>query len=1160
MGERSENGSFGPAEGQGRTRTKAIVLSITVAFALLLSIAGPASAERPFAPRFSQNVQGAITFAANTVMTCPDSDARCPAARAGTGSVLNNNSFNMTYVDVDADPSTFNSSSATITIPAGAQVLFAGLYYGSRTSGGAGGTQSPNPSARGTVRLKTPGGAYETLAAAVDNTSGSTYAAFVDVTSQVQAAGTGSYTVANVQAGTGEDRGGGWSIVVAYRDSDEPARNLTIFDGLESVGQGQTKTIGVTGFQTPAAGQVKTELGFVTYEGDRGLTGDGATLNGTVLSSATNPPNNFFNSSISRNGTQVSDKDPNYNNQLGFDSNLVNGDGILANGATSAAIRLQTTRDVYLPQVVTFATELFSPNISAIKSVENVTDPGGPTKSGDVLRYTLQYTNTGGDGATQFTATDMIPAGTTYVPDSLRVTTGPNAPISPSDEIDGDIGEVLPDPIDPASVRFRLGQGANGTAGGLLTAAGGTAPSATVTFEVTVDPGLQGGTEIANTAAADYLSETLGTPQSSQSNTVLTEVIAPDLAMSKSHVVPIVGVDVEFTLGVENVGNAPTDGTPVTVTDSFDPAAFSSITITSSPGWNCSATVGLNLSCTRSNELAPDASYPDIEVTGTVVPSPPESFENTATVTGGGDSNTGNNVAVDFLPVPPTSSDLSIVKTVSPATVLPGGRVSYTLTVRNDGPSNATGVTVDDSWLFSGLTDVTATPSQGSCPTVSASSVICQLGDLATGTTATIEISAAVDFDDSSGLLNTATVEGDQADPRPNNNESSAIFDVAAASDLRVVKSAGEDPIAGEEFSYTIQVTNDGPSVANDVVVTDQIPELFLPSEVLGPGFAFCSAAEAGGTLSCAWNGPLAVGETATLTLVGTLASASAGVPFINTASTYSSEADPDPGNNSSSVTVTPLPFADISMSKTASVDAAKPGEVVTWFFRVQNLGPLDADPVTVADQIPAGLTIVSLPGACNLDDRNLSCNLGQLEVGVTTTFEVTVRPEPGLAGTTVTNSATASSPRPDPNTANQADVSSFDVTSERTRLRLRQKVNRKKAKSGGKFSFSLEVENTSNASAYDSVVCQRLPRALRIVKAPGAKIGPGRKACWTIGRLDPGRKRMFSVLTRGFSRRSTSVKAPATLNGENVVNGRQSKTVRIVAPRRPRPPQPVTG
>ena len=109
--------------------SKAAVIGLAVTLAGLMT-AGEALAERNFDPRFSQNVQGEITIAANTIMTCPASDTRCPAAQAGTGSTLNNNQFRMVYVDQDGDPATFNSSSAELILPDEATVLFAGLYYG----------------------------------------------------------------------------------------------------------------------------------------------------------------------------------------------------------------------------------------------------------------------------------------------------------------------------------------------------------------------------------------------------------------------------------------------------------------------------------------------------------------------------------------------------------------------------------------------------------------------------------------------------------------------------------------------------------------------------------------------------------------------------------------------------------------------------------------------------------------------------------------------------------------------------------------------------------------------------------------------------------------------------------------------------------------------
>jgi large repetitive protein len=143
----------------------------------------------------------------------------------------------MAYVDVDSDATTFNSSRANLALPAGARVLFAGLYWGSVT------TTPTQAAARTQVRFSTPG---TTGYAAVNGTlvgsitgaadfsgtpTGDIYQGFADVTTQVRTAGNGTYTVANVQGTTELGAHAGWSLVVAYRLPGGQARSLTVFDG-----------------------------------------------------------------------------------------------------------------------------------------------------------------------------------------------------------------------------------------------------------------------------------------------------------------------------------------------------------------------------------------------------------------------------------------------------------------------------------------------------------------------------------------------------------------------------------------------------------------------------------------------------------------------------------------------------------------------------------------------------------------------------------------------------------------------------------------------------------------------------------------------------------------------------------------------------------------
>ena len=135
-------------------------VAAAVAWLALLLLPAVAQADRAFSPRFSTNTQGDIAIASNSLESCLDALAVCGNVRNAVGGAIpgnNNNQRTMTWVDVDGDPATFDSSSADLTLPAGASVLFAGLYYGGRLNPGSGGSPAPNPGARNTVLFKAPG-------------------------------------------------------------------------------------------------------------------------------------------------------------------------------------------------------------------------------------------------------------------------------------------------------------------------------------------------------------------------------------------------------------------------------------------------------------------------------------------------------------------------------------------------------------------------------------------------------------------------------------------------------------------------------------------------------------------------------------------------------------------------------------------------------------------------------------------------------------------------------------------------------------------------------------------------------------------------------------------------------------------------------------------
>lgn len=202
------------------------------------------------------------------------------------------------------------------------------------------------------------------------------------------------------------------------------------------------------------------------------------------------------------------------------------------------------------------------------------------------------------------------------------------------------------------------------------------------------------------------------------------------------------------------------------------------------------------------------------------------------------------------------SPDLQITKTVNNPTPYVGSNVTFTITVTNNGPGNATGVSVTEN-IPSGYTLVSATPSTGtwSAPTWT-------IGNLANGASVTLVIVATVRA--TGAYANTVSVTGNQPDPVPGNNTDTETPTPVPVSDLQIVKTVNNPtPTVGTNVTFTLTATNNGPSNATGVVVTDSIPS----------GYTLVSATPSTG----AWNAPtwtignLANGASATLIIVATV-------------------------------------------------------------------------------------------------------------------------------------------------------------------------------------------------------------------------------------------------------------------------------------------------
>jgi len=243
----------------------------------------------------------------------------------------------------------------------------------------------------------------------------------------------------------------------------------------------------------------------------------------------------------------------------------------------------------------------------------------------------------------------------------------------------------------------------------------------------------------------------------------ITPQATADLSITKS-VAPaagpyLLGQQITYTVTVTN--NGPNVATGVKVTDVVL-ASLGSIVVTPSIGSYAAPTWTIG--------FMSNAATATLTVVGSI--SAAGTITNIASVTGNEfDFNTGNNTAQVSLVA--SSADLSITKTVDNATPLVGSNVTFTITVKNSGPGNASGVTVADT-LPTGLTYVSSTPSGAYDSTTH----VWTVGTLTNGASAALSITATVT--QAGAITNTATVTGAQTDATPADNTASVALNPIA--------------------------------------------------------------------------------------------------------------------------------------------------------------------------------------------------------------------------------------------------------------------------------------------------------------------------------------------------------------------------------------------
>jgi len=356
---------------------------------------------------------------------------------------------------------------------------------------------------------------------------------------------------------------------------------------------------------------------------------------------------------------------------------------------------------------------------------------------------------------------------------------------------------------------------------GTLTCTRADALAATNSYPaitLTVNVAANAPSQIFNTAAVSGGGETNVTNDTANDP---TNVLAPDLIVSKSHFGPINGsffqgeTGATYTITVQNIGTLATSGT-VTVVDTL-PATGLNATAISGTGWSCTLAT---LTCTRSDALAANfTSYPPITLTVDVPLGAPDHVFNVATVSGGGEVNTGNDGTQDFTTIiPPPAPDLAD-NMFHPLNFVQGQSSGYSITVTNVGTAATSGtVTVSDT-LPTGLT-ATAMSGTGWTCTVGATSTCTRSDALAFNNNyPLISLSVNIAANAPTSVVNSVTVSGGGDTNAANNTFNDATSIAVPLVDLSLSIFGTAFPAQGQTgIAYNIQIFNQGNVSSNGTV------------------------------------------------------------------------------------------------------------------------------------------------------------------------------------------------------------------------------------------------------------------------------------------------------------------------------------------------------
>jgi len=425
--------------------------------------------------------------------------------------------------------------------------------------------------------------------------------------------------------------------------------------------------------------------------------------------------------------------------------------------------------------------------------------------------------------------------------------------------------------------------------------------SVTLTATGTISASATG--SLSNTATVSVPSG-ISDPTPANNSATDTDTLNPqaDLSITKTNGATSVtpGGSTTYTITVSNAG--PSNAMGASVTDNLPASLTATWTGEGAGGASGPASGSGNINA-GNIDLPAGASF-TFTVNADIAASASGNLTNTAMVSapsGVSDPVPANNSATDIDGLSP-KADLAVTKTNGVDSSIAGSTTTYTITVTNAGPSNASVATVVDT-LPASITGATwvSSVAGGASATASGSGDLNDSVSVPVGASVTYTITAPISASARGTLVNTASVISSAADPTPSNNTATDTDTVVAQADLGIeLKASSDGAPAGGEISYTINLTNHGPSDAVDPLASLPLPpDLAFVSASAPPGWVSTTPAiGSDGTVGFA-KSSLGNGDVASFTVVASVKAATSAGTIITTSSSASAgNTDPVTANN----------------------------------------------------------------------------------------------------------------------------------------------------------------------------------------------------------------------------------------------------------------------